>query len=126
MIQHNTILKVADNSGAKKVKCIHVFGGFKRKYALLGDVIVVSVKELRNKSRKTSKVNKGDVYKGVILRTKINTFKKDGTAVKFSSNVVCLINKQEKPLATRLLGPLPKQLKKNRYIRLASISTGFF
>ena len=126
MIQQNSILKVADNSGAKKVKCINVLGGFKRKYAKLGDNIMVSIKELRNKSRKNSKVLKGDVYKAVILRTKKNICKKDGNILFFQNNAVCLLNKQGKPLATRLLGPLPKKLKKNSYIRLASISTGFF
>lgn len=79
MIQQQTILKVADNSGAKYVKCIKVLGGFKRKTAFLGDLIIVSVQQLRNKSKTTSKVLKGDVYKALILRTKQKVKKKDGT-----------------------------------------------
>jgi len=127
MIQQQTILKVADNSGAKYVKCIKVLGGFKRKTAFLGDLIIVSIQQLRNKSKTTSKVLKGDVYKALILRTKQKVRKKDGSFFFFSENVATLLNKQNKILASRLIGPIPKKLKINKFLKFASISSlGFF
>lgn len=126
MIQQQTILKVADNSGAKLVKCIKVLGGFKRNFAVVGDIIVVSIQDLRNKSRNTSKVLKGEVHKAIIIRTKRKINKKDGSFFFFSENAVSLINKQGKPIATRLMGPLPKKLRTNKFVKMASISSGFF
>lgn len=127
MIQQQTILKVADNSGAKTVKCIKVLGGFKRKVAFLGDLIIVSIQHLRNKSRNTSKVTKGEVHKALIVRTKKKINKNDGSFYLFSENAVSLINKQNKPIASRLTGPLPKKLRLNKFLKLASISSsGFF
>ena len=111
MIQSQTILKVSDNSGAKTVKCIKILGGFKKKYARLGDTIIVSIQKLRNKSKKTSKVKKGEVYKALIVKTKTAYKKKDGSFIKFTENAVVLMNKQENPLSTRIIGPLPKLLK---------------
>ena len=84
MIQQQTILKVTDNSGAKTVKCIKVLNGFKRRFAILGDMIIVSVQKLRNKARLTSKVRKGEVHKAIIVRTKNKTVKKDGTTLFFN------------------------------------------
>jgi len=124
MIQQQTILKVSDNSGAKNAKCIKVLGGFKKRFAKSGNVIVVSVKELRNKSRQTSKVKKGEVYKALIIRTKKNQINKDGSTIFFNNNSVSLINKQGKPLSSRVIGPVPKQLKKGKYSKFASISFG--
>jgi len=124
MIQQQTVLKVSDNSGAKSVKCIKVLGGFKKRFAKLGNVIVVSIKELRNKSRKTSKVKKGEVYKALIIKTKTKQISKDGSAIFFDNNSVSLINAQGKPLATRIIGPVPKKLKKGKYSKFASISLG--
>jgi large subunit ribosomal protein L14 len=126
MIRQQTILKVADNSGAKSVKCIKVLGGFKRKFAVLGDIIIVSIQELRNKSRNTSKVLKGEVFKAIIVRTKRKVIKKDSSLFFFNDNAVSLINKQGKPIATRIIGPLPKLLRSNKFIKLASIASGFF
>jgi len=126
MIQQQTILQVSDNSGAKTVKCIKVLGGFKRKFAYLGDIIIVSIQELRNKSRITSKVFKGEVYKAIIIRTKYNYSKKDGSNFFFNENSVILINRSGKPIATRILGPVPKKLKFNKFMKLVSISSGFF
>lgn len=127
MIQQQTLLKVADNSGAKYVKCIKVLGGFKRKIAFVGDFIMVSVQKLRNKSKKTSKVLKGDVYKAIVVRTKHKVKKNDGSFYFFTKNAVSLLNKQNKILASRLLGPIPKKLKINKFLKLASISyIGFF
>ena len=124
MIQQQTNLKIADNSGAKIVKCIKVLGGFKRKIAYLGDVIVVSVQQLRNKSKITSKVKKGDIYNALIIRTKKNQRKKDGSTIVFKENSVSLINKQGNPIATRIMGPIPKELKKTKFIKFITISAG--
>jgi large subunit ribosomal protein L14 len=125
MIQQQTILKVTDNSGAKTVKCIKVLNGFKRRFAILGDTIIVSIQKLRNKARLTSKVRKGEVHKAIIIRTKKKTAKKDGSLIFFHSNAVSLINKQGKPIASRIIGPLPKILKKKKKIKLGTLSSGF-
>jgi len=125
MIQQQTILKVTDNSGAKTVKCIKVLNGFKRQFAVLGDLIIVSVQKLRNKARLTSKVRKGEVHKAIIIRTKNKTIKKDGNLIFFQSNAVSLIKKKGKPIASRIIGPMPKTLKKKKKIKFATLSSGF-
>lgn len=125
MIQQQTILKVTDNSGAKTVKCIKVLNGFKRRVAILGDTIIVSVQKLRNKARLTSKVRKGEVHKAIIVRTKNKAVKKDGSSIFFQSNAVSLVNKQGKPIASRIVGPLPKVLKKRKKIKFVILSSGF-
>ena len=124
MIQQRTILKVADNSGAKTVRCIKVLGGFKRKIAKIGDVIIVSIQVLRNKARETSKVKKKEVYKALVIRTRKKYIKKNGVNIQFNDNVVVLMNKQENPIGTRIFGPLPRFLKKKKYQKLVSISSG--
>jgi large subunit ribosomal protein L14 len=124
MIQQQSILKVADNSGAKTVKCIKVLGGFKKRYANLGDIIVVSVQQLRNKSRKTSKVLKGGVFRALVIRTKAQHKKSDGSKFVLHENSVTLINKQGTPIGTRILGPMPKVLKKKKFIKFISLSVG--
>ena len=124
MIQQQTILKVSDNSGAKTVRCIRVLGGFRKKYAKLGDNIIVSVQQLRNKSKNTSKVKKGEVYKALIIRTKIPNKKKDGSQIWFGENSVVLVNKQENPVSTRIIGPLPKLFKKKKFQKFISMSSG--
>ena len=124
MIQQQTILKVADNSGAKTVKCIKVLGGFKKRYAKLGDIIVVSVQQLRNKSKKTSKVSKGEVFRALVVRTKKRYRKKDGSSFFLQENAVALINKQGNPIGTRILGPIPKILKKTKFMKFVSLSIG--
>merc|ERR1712127_102124 len=120
-----TNLRVTDNSGAKTVKCIKVLKGFNRRFAVLGDTIIVSIQKLRNKSRLTSKVQKGEVHKAIILRTKYKTVKKDGTVVFFQSNAVSLINKQGKPIASRIIGPVPKIFKKRKKLKFATLSAEF-
>jgi large subunit ribosomal protein L14 len=125
MIQQQTLLKVVDNSGAKTAKCIKVLGGFKRKFAYLGNIIIVSICQLRNKSKTTSKVQKGEIYKALIVRTKTKTRRKDGSSVFFKNNCVSLINKQGNPIATRIVGPIPKSLKKKKFMKFTSISAGF-
>jgi large subunit ribosomal protein L14 len=124
MIQQQTILKVADNSGAKTVKCIKVLGGFKKRYSRLGDIIVVSVQQLRNKSKKTSKVLKGGVFRALVIRTKTQYKKKDGSSFALNENSVTLINKQGNPIGTRILGPIPKILKKKKFMKFVSLSIG--
>lgn len=124
MIQQESILKVADNSGAKTVKCIKVLGGFKKRYATLGDIIVVSVQELRNRSKKTSKVLKGNVFRALILKVKSKFRKKDGTFLFLKENAVALIAKQGTPVGTRILTPLPKKLKKKKFLKFISLSIG--
>jgi len=124
MIQQQTILKVADNSGAKTVKCIKVLGGFKKRYARLGDIIVVSVQQLRNKSKKTSKVLKGGVFRALVIRTKTQYKKKDGSSFTLNENSVTLISKQGNPIGTRILGPIPKILKKKKFMKFISLSIG--
>ena len=125
MIQQQTILKVTDNSGAKTVKCIKVLNGFNRRVAVLGNTIIVSVQKLRNKARITSKVKKGEVHRAIIIRTKKKTVKKDGTTLFFKSNAVSLINKQGKPIASRIIGPIPQILKKSKKIKFTTLSSGF-
>src|SRR5688572_9438290 len=124
MIQQESILKVADNSGAKTVKCIKVLGGFKKRYATLGDIIVVSIRELRNRSKKTSKVLKGGVFRALILRVKAKYKKKDGTTFFLKENSVALITKQGTPVGTRILTPLPRKLKKKKFLKFVSLSVG--
>merc|ERR1712127_541145 len=118
MIQQQTILKVADNSGAKTVKCIKVLGGFKKKIAKLGDIIIVSIQTLRNKSKLTSKVSKGEIYKALIVRTKKKYIIKNGFTINFNENSVSLLNKQKKPIGTRIIGPLSKRLKNKKFSKL--------
>ena len=124
MIQQQTILKVADNSGAKTVKCIKVLGGFKKRYAKLGDIVVVSIQQLRNKSKKTSKVSKGEVFRALVVRTKKRYKKKDGSSFFLQDNAIALINKQGNPIGTRILGPIPKILKKKKFMKFVSLSIG--
>jgi len=124
MIQQQTILKVTDNSGAKTVKCIKVLGGFKRRFARLGDVIVVSVTNLRNKSKKTSKVKKGDVFKALVIQTRSIQTNKDGSCYYFNKNSVSLITKQGKPLASRISVPVSKKIKQGQFSKFSAISAG--
>jgi large subunit ribosomal protein L14 len=124
MIQQQTILKVADNSGAKTVKCIKVLGGFQKRYSKLGDIIVVSIKQLRNKSKKTSKVLKGGVFHALIVKTKVKYKKKDGSTFFLKENAVAIINKQGTPVGTRILGPIPRVLKKKKFAKFISIANG--
>ncbi len=124
MIQQETILKVADNSGAKTVKCVKVLGGFKKRYARLGDIIVISVQQLRNKSKSTSKVLKGSVFRALVVRTKKQYKTRDGSVFSLEENAIALINKQGNPVGTRILGPIPKPLKKKKFMKFVSLSTG--
>jgi large subunit ribosomal protein L14 len=118
MIQMQTILNVADNSGAKKVACIKVLGGSKRRYASLGDVIVVAVKE----SIPNSKVKKGDVMKAVVVRTVKEVRRPDGSYLKFDDNSAVLINNQMEPVGTRIFGPVARELRAMQFMKIISLA----
>ncbi len=118
MIQMQTILNVADNSGAKKVMCIKVLGGSKRRYASVGDVIVVAVKE----SLPNSKVKKGDVMKAVIVRTVKEVRRQDGSFLKFDDNSAVLITNQLEPVGTRIFGPVARELRAKQFMKIISLA----
>ncbi|RYE05956.1 MAG: 50S ribosomal protein L14 [Rickettsiaceae bacterium] len=118
MIQMQSVLNVADNSGAKKVMCIKVLGGSHHMIAKMGDVIVVSIKE----AIPNGKVKKGDVYKALIVRTKVDTKRKDGSGIKFDSNDVVLLNKQGELIGTRVFGPVPRELRDKKFVKVVSLA----
>jgi large subunit ribosomal protein L14 len=118
MIQMQTNLEVADNSGARRVQCIKVLGGSKRKTATVGDVIVVSVKEAIPKGR----VKKGDVHRAVIVRTAKELRRDDGTAIRFDRNAAVLINKQGEPVGTRIFGPVTRELRGKKFMKIISLA----
>lgn len=118
MIQAETILNVADNSGAKKLYCIKVLGGTRRRYARVGDVIVVSVKE----SLPNSKVKKGDVLRAVIVRTVKEIRRDDGSYIKFDENSAVLISPQNEPIGTRIFGPVARELRAKRFMKIISLA----
>ena len=126
MIQQKTIIKIIDNSGAKKIRCIKVLGGFKKKTAKVGDIIVASVQQLRLKNRQYSKLNKGDVVRAVIVKTKNKTNKVNGILTKLESNSAILINKQGNLIGTRVLGSVPRELKKKKFLKYLSLCSGTF
>jgi len=118
MIQMQTILNVADNSGAKRVACIKVLGGSKRRYASVGDVIVVSVKE----AIPNSKVKKGDVMKAVVVRTVKEVRRPDGSYLKFDDNSAVLITNQMEPVGTRIFGPVARELRAKQFMKIISLA----
>ncbi len=118
MIQMQTILRSADNSGAKKLMCIKVLGGSKRKYAEIGDIIVVSIKE----AIPNSKVKKGDVSKAVIVRTVKEIKRPDGSYIRFDNNSAVLINTQNEPVGTRIFGPVARELRAKKFMRIISLA----
>ena len=118
MIQTETNLSIADNSGAKRVQCIKVLGGSKRRYAAVGYVIVVSVKEAAPRG----KVKKGDVHRAVVVRTSKEIRRVDGSAIRFDNNAAVLINKQEEPIGTRIFGPVTRELRGKNFMKLISLA----
>ena len=118
MIQTETVLNVADNSGAKKVMCIRVLGGTRRRYARIGDVIVVSVKE----AIPNAKVKKGDVVKAVVVRTTKEFSRMDATSVRFDDNSAVLINNAGEPIGTRIFGPVARELRPKGYMKIISLA----
>jgi len=118
MIQMQTMLNVADNSGARKVACIKVLGGSKRRYASLGDVIVIAVKE----ALPNSKVKKGDVMKAVVVRTVKEVRRPDGSYLKFDDNSAVLITNQMEPVGTRIFGPVARELRAKQFMKIVSLA----
>ena len=118
MIQIQTELNVADNTGAKRVECIKVLGGSKRRFASVGDVIIVSIKEAIPKG----KVNKGDVHHAVIVRTAKEIRRNDGSAIRFDKNAAVLINKQQEPIGTRIFGPVTRELRAKKFMKIISLA----
>ncbi len=118
MIQMQTVLNVADNSGARKVACIKVLGGSRRRYASLGDVIVIAVKE----ALPNSKVKKGDVMKAVVVRTVKEVRRADGSYLKFDDNSAVLITNQMEPVGTRIFGPVARELRAKQFMKIVSLA----
>ena len=118
MIQMQTMLAVADNSGAKKLQCIKVLGGSKRKYASIGDVIKVSVKE----ALPNSKVKKGEVRRAVVVRTKKEIRREDGSYIRFDENAAVLINNIDEPIGTRIFGPVARELRGRNFMKIISLA----
>lgn len=118
MIQQETNLEVADNSGARRVMCIKVLGGSKRKYASVGDIIVVSIKEAIPRG----KVKKGDVMKAVVVRTAKDIRRADGSVIRFDRNAAVLINNQGEPIGTRIFGPVTRELRAKNHMKIVSLA----
>ena len=118
MIQVESVLDVADNSGARKVLCIKVLGGSKRKYASVGDIIVVSVKE----AIPNAKVKKGEVMKAVVVRTAKEIGRPDGTYIRFDNNSAVLIDNQKEPIGTRIFGPVARELRARKFMKIISLA----
>lgn len=118
MIQMQTVLDVADNSGAKKLMCVKVLGGSRRRYATIGDVVVVSIRE----AIPNSKVKKGDVAKAVIVRTAKEIRRADGSYIRFDNNSAVLITAQGEPVGTRIFGPVARELRAKRFMKIVSLA----
>ncbi|MHB1606721.1 MAG: 50S ribosomal protein L14 [Leptospirales bacterium] len=118
MIQLRSMLDVADNSGAKKVMCFHIMGGSRRRYASLGDTIVVSIKE----ATPNASVKKGDVAKAVVVRTVKEVRRDDGSYIRFDQNAAVLINAQGEPIGTRIFGPVARELRRRRFMKILSLA----
>ncbi|MCR9235038.1 MAG: 50S ribosomal protein L14 [Hyphomicrobiales bacterium] len=118
MIQMQTNLEVADNSGARRVQCIKVLGGSKRKYASVGDIIVVSVKEAIPRGR----VKKGDVLKAVVVRTRKDLRRADGSVIRFDGNAAVIVNNNKEPIGTRVFGPIPRELRAKNHMKIIQLA----
>ena len=118
MIQVETNLEVADNSGARRIQCIKVLGGSKRRYASVGDVIVVTIKEAIPRGR----VKKGEIAKAVVVRTAKEIRRPDGSAIRFDSNAAVLINPQGEPIGTRIFGPVTRELRAKKFMKIISLA----
>ena len=118
MIQMTSVLDVADNSGAKKVYCIKVLGGTRRRYATIGDVVIVSIKE----ALPGTKVKKGETARAVVVRTAREYQRTDGSYIKFDSNSAVLINKEKEPIGTRIFGPVARELRAKKFMKIISLA----
>jgi large subunit ribosomal protein L14 len=119
MIQEYTILKVADNTGARKVMCFRVLGGTRRRYASIGDIIVCSVKD----SAPNGQLKKGDIARAVVVRTKKAIRRKDGSYIKFDDNAAVIIDAQREPKGTRIFGPVARELREKQYMKIISLAS---
>ncbi len=120
MIQMRTVLEVADNSGARKVECIKVLGGSRRRYATVGDVIVVAIKEAT--AGRDVKVKKGDTARAVVVRVKREQGRADGSYIKFDENSAVLVNKDDEPIGTRIFGPVARELRGKKFMKIISLA----
>jgi len=118
MIQLKTVLEVADNSGAKRVVCVKVLGGSRRRYASIGDVVVVAVRE----AIPNSKIQKGSVHRAVIVRTRKEVAREDGSFIKFDDNSVVLIDDSQEPIGTRIFGPVARELRGKKFMKIISLA----
>ena len=118
MIQMQTVLDAADNSGARRVQCIKVLGGSKRRYAGVGDIIKVSVKDAITRG----KVKKGEVYNAVVVRTRKGVRRKDGSLIRFDGNAAVLLNARLEPIGTRIFGPVTRELRTSRFMKIISLA----
>ena len=118
MIQMQTILEIADNSGARRVQCIKILGGSKRRFASVGDVIVVSVKEAIPRGR----VKKGEMHRAVVVRTAKEIRRSDGSTIRFDTNAAVLIDQQNEPIGTRIFGPVTRELRARNYMKIISLA----
>lgn len=118
MIQMQTVLDVADNSGARRVQCIKVLGGSKRRYAAVGDVIKVAIKEAAPRG----KVKKGDVYNAVVVRTAKGVRRSDGSLIKFDGNAAVILNAKHEPIGTRIFGPVTRELRNEKFMKIVSLA----
>ncbi|MCP4603398.1 MAG: 50S ribosomal protein L14 [Proteobacteria bacterium] len=118
MIQMQTTLDVADNSGAKKLVCIKVLGGSKRKYATIGDVVTVSIRE----AMPNSKVKKGEIVRAVVVRTAKEIARPDGSYIRFDNNSAVLVNQQNEPIGTRIFGPVARELRAKKFMKIISLA----
>ena len=125
MIQSGTKLRVIDNSGSKLAVCFKIIKGFKKRYAYVGNLIMVSIKKLRNKRRLVSKTKKGEVHKGLIIRTKksVNIF--NGDSINFNENSIILLNQKNKLIGTKIFGTVPKILRFSKFFNFVSLSSGY-
>ncbi len=118
MIQMQTVLDAADNSGSRRIQCIKVLGGSKRRYAAVGDVIKVSVKDAIPRG----KVKKGEIYNAVVVRTRKGVRRKDGSLIRFDGNAAVLLNARLEPIGTRIFGPVTRELRTNRFMKIISLA----
>jgi len=118
MIQMQTVLDAADNSGARRIQCIKVLGGSKRRYAAVGDVIKVSVKDAIPRG----KVKKGEIYNAVVVRTRKGVRRKDGSLIRFDGNAAVLLNARLEPIGTRIFGPVTRELRTNRFMKIIALA----
>ena len=125
MLQESSFLRISDNSGGRKFKTIKILGGFKKRYGKVGEVIVGSIRGLRLNKKKKLKIKEGEVVRGLVIRTKGKVKRENLTETKFLENAVVLLNKKNQPLGSRVMGPVFRELRKSKYMKVASLSRGF-